>query len=65
MRSRRLPAKYGATVAEFDVDAHPALEAAYGDLVPVLLRGGVDMVPCFATTILIARRSILRGCEGR
>ena len=31
---------YGATVAEIDVDAHPELEARYGDLVPVLLLGG-------------------------
>lgn len=37
-----LARRYGATVAEFDVDAHPSLEEAYGDLVPVLLRGGAD-----------------------
>ena len=30
----------GATeVVELDVDAHPALEARYGDLVPVLVLG--------------------------
>ena len=37
-----LARSHGATIAEFDVDAHPALEAAYGDLVPVLLHGDVD-----------------------
>jgi len=26
-------------LVELDVDAHPALESAYGDLVPVLLLG--------------------------
>ena len=30
---------HGVAVVELDVDAHPALEAAYGDLVPVLLLG--------------------------
>jgi hypothetical protein len=37
-----LARQHGATIAEFDVDTHPALEAAYGDLVPVLLHGDVD-----------------------
>ena len=37
-----LAAAAGARVTEIDVDAHPALEARYGDLVPVLLLGGVD-----------------------
>jgi len=37
-----LAREHGATIVEFDVDAHPALEAAYGDLVPVLLQGDVD-----------------------
>jgi Glutaredoxin-like domain (DUF836) len=37
-----LARSHGASVTEFDVDAHPSLEAAYGDLVPVLLRGSVD-----------------------
>ena len=32
----------GATIAELDVDADPALEATYGDRVPVLLLGGID-----------------------
>jgi hypothetical protein len=34
-----LAAAAGARVTEIDVDAHPALEARYGDLVPVLLLG--------------------------
>jgi hypothetical protein len=29
----------GVDVVELDVDAHPALESAYGHLVPVLLLG--------------------------
>jgi len=37
-----LAAQAGATVVEFDVDADPALEARFGDLVPVLLQGDVD-----------------------
>ena len=32
----------GVRVTEVDIDAHPALEARYGDLVPVLLLGSVD-----------------------
>ena len=32
----------GARVTEIDIDAHPALEARYGDLVPVLLLGSID-----------------------
>jgi glutaredoxin len=31
--------RHGVAVVEVDVDAHPALEAAFGDLVPVLLLG--------------------------
>ena len=44
MRDALLPLarRHGATVAELDVDADPALEAAYGELVPVLLLGDVD-----------------------
>ena len=34
-----LAAAHGAAIVERDVDADPALEARYGDLVPVLLRG--------------------------
>ena len=37
-----LAAAHGATVREIDVDADPALEAAYGELVPVVLYGDVD-----------------------
>ena len=33
---------HGVALAEVDVDAHPELEARYGDLVPVLLLGGPD-----------------------
>jgi hypothetical protein len=32
----------GTTIVELDVDADPALEARFGDRVPVLLDGGVD-----------------------
>ncbi len=31
--------RYGAAVVEIDVDAHPALEAAHGERVPVLFLG--------------------------
>jgi Glutaredoxin-like domain (DUF836) len=37
-----LAVAHGATVQEIDVDAEPALEAMYGELVPVLLYGDVD-----------------------
>jgi len=36
---RPIVAAHGATVAVVDVDTDAALEAAYGDLVPVLLAG--------------------------
>ena len=41
MRDALLPIalRHGVAVVEVDVDAHPALEAAFGDLVPVLLLG--------------------------
>jgi glutaredoxin-like protein DUF836 len=44
MRERLAPlaARTGAEVVELDVDADPALEATYGERVPVLLLGGVD-----------------------
>jgi hypothetical protein len=32
----------GARITEIDVDARPALEARFGNLVPVLLLGSVD-----------------------
>ena len=43
MRDALLPLarQHRATVVEVDVDADPALEAAYGELVPVLLQGDV------------------------
>jgi Glutaredoxin-like domain (DUF836) len=37
-----LARKAGATIQELDVDADPALEALYGERVPVLLLGDVD-----------------------
>ncbi|MEO8344464.1 MAG: glutaredoxin family protein [Betaproteobacteria bacterium] len=41
MRDALMPLarQHGAAVTEFDVDADPALEATFGDLVPVLLLG--------------------------
>jgi len=44
MRDALLPLAlaHGATVEEIDVDADPALEAAYGERVPVVLQGDVD-----------------------
>ena len=32
----------GAHITEIDVDAEAAIEARFGDLVPVLLLGGID-----------------------
>ena len=34
----------GARITEIDVDADPAVEARFGDLVPVLLLGSIDGV---------------------
>ena len=44
MRDALMPlaAAHGAKVRELDVDADAALEAAYGELVPVVLFGDVD-----------------------
>jgi hypothetical protein len=44
MRAALLPAakRAGAAIVEIDVDADSALEAKFGDRVPVLLQGGVD-----------------------
>ena len=41
MRAALMPlaARYGASIVELDVDADPALEAQYGELVPLLLVG--------------------------
>jgi thiol-disulfide isomerase/thioredoxin len=38
-----LAAAHGATIVERDVDADPALEARYGDLVPVLFAGAPEL----------------------
>ena len=44
MREALLPIaeRYGAVVAEFDVDADSSLEAPFGERVPVVLLGGVE-----------------------
>jgi Glutaredoxin-like domain (DUF836) len=44
MRDALMPLvrRAGATVQELDVDADPALEALYGDRVPVLMLGDVE-----------------------
>jgi glutaredoxin len=44
MRAALTPllARRGIDLIEIDVDAHPALEARYGDRVPVLLAGDTD-----------------------
>jgi hypothetical protein len=44
MRTALAPiaARNGAHVVEIDVDAHPELEAHFGELVPVVLEGGAD-----------------------
>ena len=34
--------RHGASLVEIDVDTHPALEARYGDLVPVLMLGAPE-----------------------
>ena len=34
--------QHGGALTEIDVDTDPALDALYGDLVPVLLHGDVD-----------------------
>jgi hypothetical protein len=37
-----LASRLDATVVEIDVDAHPALEARFGDRVPVLFAGAPE-----------------------
>ena len=37
-----LAARAGASIVEIDVDADPAIEATFGDRVPVLLLGGIE-----------------------
>lgn len=46
--ARGVAERHGATIVEIDVDARPALEARYGDLVPVLMLGPpeADAVLC-------------------
>ena len=43
MRAALMPLaqRAGAAIVEIDIDAHPRLEAQFGDRVPVLLQGGV------------------------
>jgi hypothetical protein len=36
-----LAARAGAAIVEIDIDAHPDLEASFGDRVPVLMQGGI------------------------
>jgi thioredoxin reductase (NADPH) len=38
-----LAEEFGATVTVLDVDAEPALEARFDELVPVLLHGDVEL----------------------
>lgn len=42
-----LAAEFGATVTILDVDADPALEAKYDELVPVLLHGETELCHYF------------------
>jgi thioredoxin reductase (NADPH) len=42
-----LAAEFGASVTVLDVDADPALEARYDELVPVLLHGDVELCHYF------------------
>jgi hypothetical protein len=44
MRAAVLPmlGQYGVELLEVDIDAHPALEARFGELVPVLLDGDTE-----------------------
>jgi thiol-disulfide isomerase/thioredoxin len=42
-----LAAEFGATIKVFDVDADPALEARYDELVPVLLHGDTELCHYF------------------
>ena len=42
-----LAAEFGALVTVVDVDADPALEARYDELVPVLLHGEIELCHYF------------------
>ena len=65
MRDALMPLaeRYGAAVVEIDVDAYPALEAQYGERVPVLMLGvpadGVELchyrLDVEAVTTMLAR----------
>ena len=60
---RPIAAAHGATVNERDVDADAALEARYGDLVPVLLLGepGAGVEICHYRLDPDATAKALRG----
>ena len=45
-----LAAEFGAQVNVIDVDANPALEAKYDELVPVLLHGDIELCHYFLDT---------------
>lgn len=45
-----LAAEFGASVTVVDVDADPALEAKYDELVPVLLHGESELCHYFLDT---------------
>ena len=45
-----LSAEFDATVTVIDVDVHPALEAKYDELVPVLLHGDIELCHYFLDT---------------
>lgn len=42
-----LAEEYGASITVFDIDADPALEAKYDELVPVLLHGDTELCHYF------------------
>jgi hypothetical protein len=44
---RPLASEFGATITVLDVDADPALEAKYDELVPVLLHGNTELCHYF------------------
>jgi hypothetical protein len=44
---RPLAGEFGATITVLDVDADPALEAKYDELVPVLLHGDTELCHYF------------------
>lgn len=58
-----LARRYGATVVEHDVDASPALEARFGDLVPVLLLGDAEtgIEVCHYVLDVVRAEAALRG----